>query len=240
MEDNIIEYDMDSYDQSWLSKQPKWRLAPEKFERCMEWLENECELQVPSHDSLLLQPFVRELEFDVVEGIYDHWLDKRLTGKQKLLHRVKQESKRKRPSKLLKLEDPYVAFRQCQEKMHTRKNRAVEHENYVKMLRGRQEIYQWWRYIVKQRNDQLKKLQIAKAKLAMFEEQFRTRNFFESHLKLMERELEGVFENDSDELIDEMYADSSFERDEDNRFEFVPRAGCFYHAVGRIMLGFLV
>lgn len=206
----------------------------------MEWLENSSELQVPSLKSLLSQPFAKMMKLNIVEEIYDYWLEKRLSSKQRLLHRVKKESKRKR-TKMQKADDPYVAFRQCQEKMHTRKNRAADHENYVKMLRQRREINQYLKYALRSKQMESRKHQAVKMKLAMFEDQYRNRNFIEPHLipvKFFENETNfqgeilGHQESDTEsdeEMYEDVYAmgDFTFNRRNDCQFYLVRNSNKF-------------
>ena len=91
--DDLCDYDMDSNDIAWMQKQPKhWKLSVEMFERIIEWLENECERNVPSLEALLSQPFVKDISFFICEAVYDYWLERRLVGKRRLLYRVKQEN----------------------------------------------------------------------------------------------------------------------------------------------------
>lgn len=230
---------MDSSDVAWFKRQPKhWNLTPEKFEQCLEWLENSCEHQVPSLDALLTQSFVQDLQFNAIEAIFDHWLDKRLMGKQKLLFHVRKEANQKR-SKLLKSDDPYVAFRQCQIKMHTRKNRAADQENYVRMLLGRKEMYNYLRGAMKLKQNALKKLQVVKMKLAMFEEQTKSQNFIETHItfpynfSINELSFQDYFVDfeDSEDSEEEICGDVSLEIEDKEDFIFKPRKECQYFSV---------
>lgn len=239
--DEIIEYDIDSCDSLWIAKQPNWNLSLDMFERVMEWLENSSELQVPTLDALLTQPFVKNIKFNTIEEIYDHWLEKRLECKQKLLHRVKKESKRKR-SKLHKSDDPYIAFRQCPEKMHTRKNRAADHENYIKMLHRKREMLQYMKAAQGLRRTEKKKNQALKMKLAMFEDQYRTRNFLEPLLTPPVEffDILALSESEESESEAEMCEETSIELEDKETFNFDRRRGCQYYAVMNLVSSFLV
>lgn len=201
----------------------------------MEWLETSSELQVPSLEALLSQSFTKDLHFHIVEEVYDHWLEKRLVSKQKLLYRVKKESKRKR-SKLLKADDPYVAFRECIQKMHTRKNRAADHENYIKMLRSKKEMQQYMKAAMSLKQKETKKHEALKTKLAMFEDQYRKRNFDEplmtTPVKFIDDEdVLDYVESEESESEEEVCEEVPIEVDAKTDFSFKPRPGCHYLAV---------
>jgi enhancer of polycomb-like protein len=221
---------MDLIDVLWMKRQPKsWNLTPVKFEQLMEWLENSSELQVPTIDALISQPFVKDLELNVIEEIYDHWLEKRLVGKQKLLCRVKKENKRKR-TKALK-DDPYVAFRQCPEKMHTRKNRAVDHENFIKMLKRKKDMQNYMKTAARLIQSETRKLQAFKLKLAMFEDQYRSGNFDEQMLTpSMNNESSCNVYSDEESDI-EMREEVLIEVNVKEDFTFKPNQACKYFAV---------
>lgn len=134
-------------------------------------------------------------------------------------------------------EDPYVAFRVCQEKMHTRRNRSADQEKYVKMLQWRKEMSIWLKFSEKLRQVASKKLQAQKLKLAVFEEQFRSQTFIEPRMtcsvKLADFEIQRDFLDLSknDESEEDEIEETPLEVEEENEFEFKARVGCQYYAV---------
>lgn len=133
-DDEFVDYDVDQEDENWLEKQPRaWKLTADNFEKAIQFLEIRSTNEVPSLSKLVSQSIVKE---DVAEAIYDYWVEKRLNGKKRLMFATKKEQK-SREGRRRSLIDPFVVFRDNPDKVHTRKNRAKDNENYLKMLKLR-------------------------------------------------------------------------------------------------------
>jgi hypothetical protein len=136
--DEIVDYDLDDEDNRWLQNQlPIYKLTAAKFEKLIEFLEENCNNKVPTLEDFT-SFFRKQISSEALRQVYDYWMDKRLRrGGQKLIYRHKTAPRK--PIKNKKF-DPYEAFRPCMEKMHLRKNRLVDRMNFVKMLKLRAEI----------------------------------------------------------------------------------------------------
>lgn len=128
---------MDLEDQHWLQKNEK--ISPEKFEEVIEFLEKKSLFKVSSLEELRAHEIVDKLES---EEIYDYWLDKRLRTKQKMLFDIKRASESKKVSRKLAQRNPYIVFHQMNDRIHTRKNRLRDKENYLEMLNHRVDLAQ--------------------------------------------------------------------------------------------------
>ncbi|XP_049864670.1 enhancer of polycomb homolog 1 [Schistocerca gregaria] len=132
MEQDVIEYDMDSDDEIWLKRTSKLDLTPVKFEEMMDKLEKACGRTVLS--AAEAKRLLKEDE-DLAIAVYDYWLNKRLKLQQPLIPNVKTEHR------LGSLpNNPYVAFRRRTEKIQTRKNRKNGETSYKKMLKLKRDL----------------------------------------------------------------------------------------------------
>lgn len=76
MEQDIIDYDMDSEDESWLMSQTqKLELTPLKFEEMMDKLEKSSGQTVVSLNEA--KALLKE-DDDLIIAVFDYWLNKRL------------------------------------------------------------------------------------------------------------------------------------------------------------------
>ncbi|CAH1774556.1 unnamed protein product [Owenia fusiformis] len=138
VEHDIPDYDMDSEDEQWLTKQTKkMEVTPVKFEEMMDRLEKSSGQQVLTLQEAKL--LLKE-DDDLIIAVYDYWLNKRLrtvsSHKQHgLIPQVKTE---KRDGSTTN--NPYVAFRRRTEKMQTRKNRKNDEASYEKMLKLKRDL----------------------------------------------------------------------------------------------------
>lgn len=166
---------MDNEDHYFLANQPAAsNLTAEIVEKFMEFLENNSKMQVPTIDQFK-SSFYNHRPLQVLEKVYDHWLDKRLRlkGKQ-LMYTHKTFDKNIKKYKKL---DPYVAFRPCNEKIFLRKNRKVERCNYLKMLQIRATMLE---NVRKCQQDLMKKRlqhEILKKKFEKFENAHKARTY---------------------------------------------------------------
>lgn len=113
---------------------------------------------------------------EALEKVYDYWLDKRLSKNgRKLIPEMKKIEKIKAKHKF----DPYVAFRPCREKMFLRKNRHADRENYIKMLRLREQmqsnVRMWKNFMIQKRVEH----QQLTHQYNTFLEQYHKKNFSE-------------------------------------------------------------
>lgn len=209
---------MDQDDETWLRKVSSfWKLTAGQFEKAIEFLETAQDL-APTLLDLESQSIVEE---QVAEKIYDYWIDKRLATKHKLIFTTKKETKTYAGRKKGPL-DPYVVFRQNPDKVHTRKNRAKDNENYLKMLLLRNH------WISKQNinkavalNDQRRHNALLK-KFENFQARYQSRNYEGGSLEL-ESSLED--EPESDENITEI------DKATKPHYEFQRQDGCEFFMV---------
>ena len=228
------DYDIDSNDQRWLESMAKigMKLKPESFERAIEFLEVNCnDGKVKALEDLRAQKIVKYRED---EAIYDYWLDRRLKDNEKLMLCVKQREKSRRR----KVDDPYVAFRQCDEKMSTRKNRDIDHHNYIQMLKERAELKATLDSCERCVNYEAVQDLLVKQKLAHFKVEYKSKMFRDEFLlqrldwnQLNEQNVLDYHEQNS--IIEEaedsdvaLQMESLFDRQE----------GCEYHKVSNFVL----
>ncbi|XP_018333423.1 uncharacterized protein LOC108742649 isoform X2 [Agrilus planipennis] len=133
MEQDIIDYDMDSEDERWLMSQTqKLELSPLKFEEMMDKLEKSSGQTVVTLNEA--KALLKE-DDDLIIAVYDYWLNKRLKTQHTLIPQVKTEHRAG-----IALNNPYLAFRRRTEKMQTRKNRKNDESSYEKMLKLRRDL----------------------------------------------------------------------------------------------------
>lgn len=223
---------MDLADQLWLEeKQPTIsKLTPELFERAIEYLEMNCDRRVPSLEDLESQPFRKSHNKEVLADIFDYWLEKRLKERTKLYYKVKTKDQRLRRTHKIVV-DPYVAFRHCQEIRHTRRNRAAEHRNYIKMLQLRRGLAPDVKFLRSKALEAEVSHALLKFKCSLFEVQYRIGNFdsqlasgtFAIQSNLKDLPVENGHSSDSEEQIVEV--------DDERKFQFKPREGSKYFLV---------
>lgn len=133
IDQEIPDYDMDSEDEGWLSKQSKkLECSSIKFETMMDRLEKgsgQMVMQLQEAKALLKE------DDDLIIAVYDYWLNKRLRLQHPLIAQVKTDKRDGTASS-----NPYVAFRRRAEKMQTRKNRKNDEASYEKMLKLRRDL----------------------------------------------------------------------------------------------------
>lgn len=133
IEHDIPDYDMDSEDESWLTRQSQdMDVSQLKFEEIIERLEKSSGQHVVTLNEAKV--LLKE-DDDLVIAIYDYWLNKRLSTQHPLVHQVKTERRDGTTNN-----NPYVAFRRRTEKMQTRKNRKNDEASYEKMLKLRRDL----------------------------------------------------------------------------------------------------
>lgn len=135
MEQDIPEYDMDSEDEIWLTRQVKhlkMEVTPTTFENIMDRLEKASGQTVVS---LGEAKALLKVDDELIIAVYDYWLNKRLKQQKALIPQVKMEKRDGSSGN-----NPYVAFRRRTEKMQTRKNRKNDETSYEKMLKLRKDL----------------------------------------------------------------------------------------------------
>nr|CAI5857554.1 unnamed protein product [Callosobruchus analis] len=133
MEQDIIDYDMDSEDERWLQQQSnKLDLSAEKFEEMMDRLEKSSGQTVVTLNEA--KALLKE-DDDLIIAVFDYWLNKRLKTQHPLILTVKTEQRAGAAPN-----NPYLAFRRRTEKMQTRKNRKNDEASYEKMLKLRRDL----------------------------------------------------------------------------------------------------
>ncbi|KAK4885725.1 hypothetical protein RN001_001996 [Aquatica leii] len=133
MEQDIIDYDMDSDDERWLMSQTqRLELTPLKFEEMMDKLEKSSGQTVVTLNEA--KALLKE-DDDLIIAVFDYWLNKRLKTQHPLILHVKTEHRQGTAAN-----NPYIAFRRRTEKMQTRKNRKNDESSYEKMLKLRRDL----------------------------------------------------------------------------------------------------
>lgn len=133
MEQDIIDYDMDSDDERWLMSQTqRLELTPLKFEEMMDKLEKSSGQTVVTLNEA--KALLKE-DDDLIIAVFDYWLNKRLKTQHPLILHVKTEHRQGMAGN-----NPYIAFRRRTEKMQTRKNRKNDESSYEKMLKLRRDL----------------------------------------------------------------------------------------------------
>lgn len=171
-----IEYDLDNDDDQWLQAQPKnLNLTPTKFESYIMFLEENSKNKVPT-DLEFYTYFRGHRPIEGLEKVFDYWLDKRLSkGGKPLIPEMKKADKITAKNKF----DPYIAFRPNRGKMLLRKNRNVDRDNYVKMLRLRDQmvanVRMWKNFMIQKRVEH----QHTTHQYNTFLEQYQKKNFCE-------------------------------------------------------------
>jgi hypothetical protein len=229
--DDHIEYDLDSDDDRWINTQPKkYNLSHNKFETFFEFLEQNSKNKVPPFIEFYTY-FKSHRPLEALEKVYDYWLDKRLSRNgNKLIPEMKKVEKITAKNKF----DPYVAFRPCREKMFLRKNRHVDRENYVKMLRLREQmlanVRMWKNFMIQKRVEH----QQATHQFNTFLEQYRKKNFYELYASDTPMfNTEEIF-NDLKSKIDDVSLSDNFQDvtlDEVKEMDFTINPSNKYHKV---------
>ncbi|KAF5304769.1 hypothetical protein FQA39_LY09546 [Lamprigera yunnana] len=133
MEQDIIDYDMDSDDEKWLQSQTqRLELTPLKFEEMMDKLEKSSGQTVVTVNEA--KALLKE-DDDLIIAVFDYWLNKRLKTQHPLILHVRTEHRQGTAGN-----SPYLAFRRRTEKMQTRKNRKNDESSYEKMLKLRRDL----------------------------------------------------------------------------------------------------
>lgn len=177
--DDPCEYDCDTADTSWLESWTRdhsgTSLTVENFEKTMEFLEDNSQETVPSIDMLNLRKFTKKRE---AGAIYDYWLDKRLKTRKRLVPHFKRGGK-------WRSFDPFVAFRPCEEKMRTRKNRAADHNKYSKLLKIRSWLDGYANSLKDMRNQEIQRHNSLVQKLYEFSAQYKSNSLQDEFLEWM-------------------------------------------------------
>lgn len=230
-DDKIVDYDVDWSDELWISEQPKqWNLSVDAFEEVFEFLELHSDQRVPSLDELIAQR-IPQLKEAALTALYDYWLDKRLKEKSRLMSAVKTKDKKLKAKNAQ--EDPYVAFRQCQEKMHLRKNRDSDHKSYVKMLQLRAGLAAVTKRLQVEAQAASVKRDMLRLKLAIFEAQYRSGRWCDDFLEHREVHSDVVTHQT---VKDERYEENPGTDDITEVFPFLPQPDCEYFEVNLRLL----
>ena len=229
-DDEETAYDMDLEDEKWISNIPAyWKLTPDKFELVMHWLEESTVNHVPKLSELQAQPFSRRFKLGVLDVIYDYWLEKRLRGKQKLIFQLKKIPKHPNKHRLRLQEDPYVAFTQREAKMHTRKNRAQDEMNYMKMLQIRQSLTNELLRSLEVLQNEKRKNRFVRMKFDNFKNQYLSGNFKDPVVHL-EGDVD-EYQESVEKMIDDEMENLNSSQGEDSGYMIELQDGCKYNAV---------
>lgn len=238
----MIEYDADSCDLHWLQEQPKeWQLTVELLEDAFEFLETNCDRRVPKLEELRSHMCLKDIAYEAETAMYDYWIDKRLKEKTRLTFLVKTCDNKQRNKRSILGEDPYVAFRNCVEKMHTRRNRSIDHDSYMEMLRIRRQLALKLKLVKAISLDQKVNQEMNKLKLAVFKAQytskaFNLQQFFEPPNVTLAKDFDFFkCSNPNDEVAERQSRCSTrFSVSDDfssHEFTFERKAGCEYYKV---------
>lgn len=172
------DYDCDAEDLSWhdawKKEHSKNTLTVEKFEKTMEFLEKHFQAQVPRLEMLMEEKITKRRE---TEAIYDYWQEKRLKNGRKLNPQVKRLEK-------LGSYDPYVAFRSWfPEKVKTRKTKAADRSNYVKLLKVRSLLRNDLQDLEQKKNSDIQAHKTLVYKLQEFYAQYKSHCFSDEFLQ---------------------------------------------------------
>ena len=117
-----------------------------------------------------------------VEATYDYWLNKRIQlNGECLLYSVKKEELKQKYVK--QKYDPYIAFRLCRERIHLRKNRSRDYENYCKMLDIRKKMEECLKFYKTNAFCERTKHELLLLRFSTFKDQYCTGNFNSSYLQ---------------------------------------------------------
>ncbi|XP_070494408.1 enhancer of polycomb homolog 2-like [Chironomus tepperi] len=181
--EKTIEYDADSEDDEWLEMNGEaLRLTHDDFEMYVEFLENKSAetKKVPSITDLTSH-FNKQSAWIAMEATYDYWLNKRIQSNgESLIQSFKKEDLK--PGVKHKF-DPYIAFRPCRERMHLRKNRSRDYENYIKMLDIRESIQESLKFYKTNAFCERTKHELLLLRFATFKDQYNTKSFNSSYLE---------------------------------------------------------
>lgn len=225
-----MDYDADTSDINWIEKQPKeWQPTLPKFEKAIAFLEVNSIVKVQTLEEFQAQVPIK-LRRHESEAIYDYWLNKRLSTKQKLMYRLKKQQKNK--SFRLQHLDPYIVFREIPDKVHTRKNRARDKENYMIMLKYRRELHADVENYKQKSLHEQNRHQALKDKFKLFRREYKEltsyRDFsrekdFSDNFPLLPSKMIEV-EKPRKEVSDTESADE----DNNHSFSFTPQSDCQY------------
>lgn len=192
----------------------------------------------------ILEHFKKYKSLLAVEATYDYWLNKRLKSNGKaILYSLKKE---KLKIGLKTKYDPYVAFRPCKKRMHLRKNRARDYENYVKMLDIRDKIKDCLKFYKKNALGEQVKHEHLKLRFETFQDQYQTERFNSSYLEkdalanteFMLRDFRenrigyDLHENESeDKMIDPKNATMEVDENVNEMYQFSRNPDCQFHEV---------
>lgn len=167
---NQFEYDIDLNDAKWIKEK---NIDVNTFEKAIEILEESCskENKTPKVDDLSI---LSKLKPGEDEAIFDYWLDKCLSQKSKLTSQLKTEKKQRWTRSI---DNPYVAFRKCPDKIITRKNRSQDHFNYMMMVEYRRQLAYTALFYKKTSLHDKARRSFLQAQLEIFKEQYQNRTF---------------------------------------------------------------
>lgn len=177
MEEDVPDYDIDSEDEKWLSKQ-KLDITPLKFEEMMDRLESNWTQNFASQNrkELLLKD-----DDELSIAIFDYWLSKRLAKQpQPLVPCVRTEAN----SRVLggsgnanSDNNPYLAFRRRTEKMQTRKNRKNDEMSYEKMVKLRRDLSRALQLLDLVKRRESAKKELLKLSIQLYEKRYEANDF---------------------------------------------------------------
>lgn len=177
MEEDVPDYDIDSEDEKWLSKQ-KLDITPLKFEEMMDRLEKNCAQNFASQNrkELLLKD-----DDELSIAIFDYWLSKRLAKQPlPLVPCVRTEANNRvlgGSGNANSNNNPYLAFRRRTEKMQTRKNRKNDEMSYEKMVKLRRDLSRALQLLEMVKRRESYKKEFIKVSVQMYEKRYEANDF---------------------------------------------------------------
>uniref|UniRef100_A0A1B6C911 Enhancer of polycomb-like protein n=1 Tax=Clastoptera arizonana TaxID=38151 RepID=A0A1B6C911_9HEMI len=172
MDQDVIDYDMDSEDENWINAQNKKYdidITPCKFEEIIDKLEKNSTHSIVTHSEarLLLKD-----DHYLVLIVYDYWLNKRIKTQTPLLLVAKSDGFR-----IGNNCNPYIAFRKRVEKMQTRKNRKNDETSYEKMLKLKQDLSRAVTLLDLIKKRENSKRELIALSIKMYEQRYYTNDF---------------------------------------------------------------
>lgn len=171
-------------------------------------------------------------QLNAIEATYDYWLNKRIQKSgRKLMFHLKREDKKGVTKKNY---DPYVVFRPCREKMHLRKNRTRDCDNYTRMLEMKNRIQANCKQYRENLICERVKHEFLKLKFSTFEDQYRRNDFnYMNHTTASVYDTSLLLQDFKSKLNEsETESEESTDHEDDQPFFFKRRSHCSYFAVG--------
>eukprot|EP00088_Acartia_fossae_P041257 TRINITY_DN4317_c0_g1_i10.p1 TRINITY_DN4317_c0_g1~~TRINITY_DN4317_c0_g1_i10.p1 ORF type:complete len:538 (-),score=126.98 TRINITY_DN4317_c0_g1_i10:911-2524(-) len=228
-------YDMDEDDARFIKEEvnDRWKLelSPTNFEQMISQLETNSGSSTITLEEAKL---ILKEDDDLILLVYEYWLKKKLQQEHNLIPSVRSEKVGCNADK----RNPYVAFRRRFEKMQTRKNRKLDENNYIMMLKLRRDLSRVVTLLsFLKKRERLKKagleldLDIAERRISLTDWDSRIIN--EIHASRKYKKLEEYALRQEEGLVSEddiSTVDSDYESADEGPFQFRRKEGVEYLA----------